>query len=234
MFARGFEEYCQVRMKLFFATSKRKDGGLDRARFFKKLKINPKQVVRAGLVHGARVAKVEKVPASGVIPSTDALVTNRKNIVLAISTADCFPVFFYMPDGTSVGIAHAGWRSVVKGVVPRTVKALQRYYKIDLQNLHVVIGPGIRKCHFEIKNDILKKFEPLTHVTITKKAQLYVDLPGIIHEQLVASGVKPKNIKDVKECTYHLKQKYFSYRRDRSATHPRGFGFMMSVVGING
>ena len=231
-------------MKLILSTSKSKDGSMglstnlnspesivNRTKFFNKLKIAPTQTIRAQLAHGATVKKVNKIPSNDFVSECDALVTNRPNIFLYILSADCFPVFFYDLKVGVIGIAHAGWRGVIKNIVPKTVSSLEKSYGINLGNLKVVIGPGIRKCHFEIKEDVLPNFSKCPQFIVRSKNKIFVDLAGIIKGQLYKAGIRPKNITDKNKCTFHLKQDYFSYRRDHNEPNPRGLGNMLSVIG---
>src|SRR3990167_757228 len=47
----------------------------------------------------------------------DYLITDQPNIALGVLTADCLPVVIYDQVRNVVGIAHAGWRGTVGGVV---------------------------------------------------------------------------------------------------------------------
>src|SRR3989338_5837450 len=127
-------------MRLILVTTTKKDGSMglpldfdspgptrNRARFFRGLGIPSSRTVRAQLVHGARVVKISSLPSRGFIPKCDALITCQSNIFLYILTADCFPVFFYNTENHIAGIVHAGWRSVVGGLVSKTIQALKRH-----------------------------------------------------------------------------------------------------------
>jgi hypothetical protein len=69
-------------------------------------------------VHDADTAAVDPEPEA------DASVTHRAGRVLAILTADCLPVFLASEDGSTVGLAHAGWRGLAAGVIEATLAAL--------------------------------------------------------------------------------------------------------------
>src|SRR5579872_6450376 len=47
----------------------------------------------------------------------DYLITNEKSQGIGIMTADCLPVICYDKHAQAIGIAHAGWRGAVDGVV---------------------------------------------------------------------------------------------------------------------
>jgi len=217
--------------------SGKREGMANRVRFFRTRGIKPSEVVLPRQVHGARIAIIQKIPRRGFVPSTDALVTNQPNTFLAILSADCFPVFFYDEGAGVVGITHAGWRGVVKGIIPGVVRILQRRYRLHAASINVAIGPGIQKCHYEVwpkkgHRGMAAYARVHEHFLQKRGRRTFADLEGIIRGQLRQEGILSRNIYHVGECTYHMPTKYFSYRRDANAAHPRGFGNMISVIGI--
>src|SRR5690606_34309108 len=58
-------------------------------------------------------------------PRGDALVTDRKGILLGIVTADCAPVLFADIEAGVIGAAHAGWRGAHGGVCENTIAAME-------------------------------------------------------------------------------------------------------------
>lgn len=184
----------------------------NRKRFFESKELDGRQIALAGAVHGTHVAIV--TPASPhVIPQTDALVTKGSDIVLALTGADCFPVYFEEKKAGLIGLAHSGWRGIVAGIIGETVETLEKLggHKDDVV---LTIGPGICARHFEIKEDVLASFAAYPEHIIRENG-LRVDLAGIIRTQAEAYGVTAEHISASGECTYCLKDKYFSYRRDK-------------------
>ena len=51
------------------------------------------------------------------IVNADASYSRKLGTVCAVLTADCLPVFVCNKTGTAVGIAHAGWRGLVDGII---------------------------------------------------------------------------------------------------------------------
>lgn len=202
----------------------------NRKRFFRALGVSSSCVVRAHLLHGNRVLVVRG--RAGGRPDADALVTNQPGIFLAVTIADCFPVFLYDRGLSAVGIVHAGWRGVTKGVVLKAVRAFARAYAIRPRELRAVIGPGMQRCHFEITKEILPKFSQYAAYIHRRRGKFFVDCAGIIARQLEESGVSRNHIRAVSSCTYHAPAHYFSYRRDRNADFPNGFGSMIAVIGM--
>lgn len=228
---------------LILAVSLRRDGSMgfitpqvnkhmvekNRKRFFRALGVSSSRVVRAHLLHGNRVAVVRG--RTGGRPNADALVMNQLGKFLAITIADCFPVFLYDRGFSTVGIAHAGWRGVTKGVVLKTVRAFSDAYAIRSRELRAVIGPGMHRCHFEITKEILPKFAQYAAYIHRRRGKIFVDLSGIIALQLEESGVSRNHIRMISSCTYHAPAHYFSYRRDHNSDFPNGFGSMIAVIG---
>lgn len=115
----------------------------NRKRFFESKELHGRQIALAGAVHGAHVAIV--TPASPhIIPQTDALVTRDSDIILALTGADCFPVYFEEKKAGLIGLAHSGWRGIVAGIIGETVETLEKLggHKDDVV---LTIGPGISK-----------------------------------------------------------------------------------------
>ena len=95
-------------------------------------------------IHGAAVVEVDH-PGAGAGSSGDASVTSVPGAVLAVQSADCAPVV--MTGGGVVGVAHAGWRGLVAGVIPATVAALRRRTSAPISAL---LGPVIRPANYEL------------------------------------------------------------------------------------
>lgn len=94
-------------------------------------------------VHGPRIVEVDQPGAqSGV--RADGSFTAVVGAVLAVQTADCAPVVI-AGDGV-VGVAHAGWRGIVEGVLPALVGEMRAN---GAGSLHALLGPCIRPQSYE-------------------------------------------------------------------------------------
>ena len=217
--------------------SERKDGSMrlsgenvgneNRRKFFSENKIDKEKIISAGMVHGNKAVIVER-KSSLIIKGADALVTKEK-VFLAVTVADCAPVYFYDEKNKIVGLAHAGWRGVAGNIIGNTLNKMAKLGG-NLENIEAVLGPGIRKCHFEIKEDILNEFINYSEFIFRKESKIFVDLFGIIKKQLLDFEIKEENIFDSGECTFENKKRYFSYRRDK----PEVAEVMIAVIGMRG
>ena len=94
-------------------------------------------------VHGDRVVVVDR-PGGGAGETGDALVTAAPGTALAVLTADCAPVAFASAEGV-VGVAHAGWRGLVAGIVGETADAMRR---LGAGEIIAALGPCIHaECY---------------------------------------------------------------------------------------
>ena len=85
------------------------------------------------------------------IPATDALITRRPGVVLAVMTADCVPVIVFDPTLPAVGIAHAGWAGTLLHVTRRTVEKMQAEFGSDPGSLVAAVGPSIGPATYEVR-----------------------------------------------------------------------------------
>ncbi len=226
-----FEKHPEI----YAVLSEKEDGSMkilrdgrnegNRNDFFDRIEVDPDSIVSADLANGNGVAVVDDA-GKRIIEKTDGLVTKNKEIALAITVADCIPVFFFEPEKNIIAIAHAGWRGIVGRIVPKTIEKMKELGG-DAQKLKVALGPGINVCHFEIKEDVLGEFDEYEEFIIKKESKIFVDLKGIIIKQFESGGVAAGNIENDNECTYES-EKYFSYRRDKTEV----IEAMIAIIGF--
>ncbi|MDP2910654.1 MAG: peptidoglycan editing factor PgeF [bacterium] len=216
--------------------SERKDGSMkfsveNRENFFNKLGINKELVVRIGLVHKNKVALISKKEAGKIIEKTDGLITKEKNIFLTITTADCLPIFIYDPEKEIIGLIHGGWRNLADNILKEAIDKITNNFKSNPAHILIGIGPGISQCHFEVKKDLLQKLCDRAifarGVVSEKDDKIFLDLKELAKLQLIKLGIKERNIEISPECTFCLKTKYFSYRRDK----PEKVQAMLAIIG---
>jgi len=203
------------------------DGKNDKNRqaFFSKCGIEKGEVFSVEIVHGACAKTVDK-SAPHLIEGADALVTKDK-IFLSVTVADCIPVYFYVKNSEIIALAHAGWRGILGGIIENT---LEEIFKLGGKNtdIEVVLGPGLRACHFEIKDDILGQFEKYFQYIIRREEKIYADLFAIIREKIISGGVLETNVSESGECTFCDREKFYSFRRDK----PMETEAMVAIIGL--
>jgi YfiH family protein len=186
----------------------------------------------------------------------DGLITATPGLLLAVQTADCFPIILADVRRRAVGVFHAGWRGTVMRIVEKGVGEMHRCFGSRAHDLRAAIGPGIQGCCYEVGEEVRTKFEsqfayaaklfrevkdsdpvrekyPLLFLTARAPGhshlprRLFLDLGEANRQQLLAAGVAANNIDVSRLCTSCRPDLLFSYRAEKGRT-----GRMMSVVGI--
>jgi polyphenol oxidase len=213
--------------KIIFGISEKNDGSMkargdlferdiqiNRGRYFDKIGIDPRTVLVPKIFHGTVVAEAKLLDVESGEPEADALVSDDKFITLAVTVADCMSVYFFDPENNAFGIAHCGWRGVCGGILGNIVAKMADYFGTKPEKLEVMIGPHIRSCHYEVKEDVAGKFRRYPGAVSERGGKIYISLADAAVYQLSGSGVLPSNIIASDDCVYCLKDKYYSFRRD--------------------
>ena len=142
----------------------------------------------------------------------DASYSSKAGIVCAIMSADCLPVFVSKKDGSMVGIAHAGWRGLVSGVIENLVSS----FNSDGEDLVVHLGPAISKNYFEVGDEVrklyLSKNVNFRRSFSKENNKNYLDLYDAA--RVVLESFQIKLISGGNRCTFKESSDFFSYRRD--------------------
>jgi len=225
----GFSDITDGPMKVSGSFLKKFVARQNRKKFFSALDVSSSSAVRAELVHGNKVVIVRTRDAGSEIAKTDGLITGDKNLFLSVTIADCLPIFIYDPVNKTISLIHASWRGLKKEILSVAIKKLIDGYQSKTENLIIGIGPGISRCHFEVKDDVLSHFKSFLPETLeSRNGKRFLDLKQIAKLQLQELGVQEKNIAVNPFCTYCQKDKYYSYRRDK----PKSIEAMVAVFGI--
>lgn len=201
----------------------------NRKEFLAGFGVDYRDLVCAKQAHGSHVECVgEKDKGRGavvyddVIADTDAFITASPNVPLAIFTADCLPVFLHDFSVPVIGIIHAGWRSLHKDIITKTIQLMAEKFNIRANGLHIGFGPSIRKCCYEVSGEFNDYF---TQGLTERNKRYYLDLTGVAQKQLLSLGVKKEHIFDSQICTFCRSSEFFSYRKEGLSS-----GRMMSVI----
>ncbi len=194
-------------MKLFSSNFE-----LNRKKYLEKIGLKCENLVSAKLEHDNKV-KIIKDNKEKFIEYADGLLTSKKNVILNVTSADCLPIFLFDPIKKVIGILHCGWRSVSKGIIEKALNKMESNFESDLKNIQVGIGPGIQKCHFEVKKDFREKFEGCEKFILNKNEKKFFNLTRMVIEKFIFIGIKKNNIEIDWRCTY-CEDELYSYRRD--------------------
>ena len=183
----------------------------NRTRLAAALGLGDDGVVWMNQVHSDRVVVVDEHPGAPV-DDTDALVTTRPRLALAVVTADCVPVLLGDARAGVVAAAHAGRVGAQHGVVVRTVEAM-----LDAgartEDISVLLGPAVSGRNYEVPAEMAAEVEAaLPGSRTTTAAQTPgLDLRAGIARQLKDLGITAIDVDP--RCPVDDRNLY-SHRRD--------------------
>ncbi len=223
----AFSGRKQKNMSLFYGNIE--DSLEHRRKFLAELGIDFGNLICAQQVHSNNVTYVQEKESgrgaltyASALEGTDALITDKKNIPLAIFTADCLSIFVYDPLTPAIGLLHAGWRGTRGEILKNTIAAMQKKFDSKVEQLYVMFGPAIRSCCYEVG----KEFNDFFKFGLERRnGRFYLDLVSLNHKQACESGVLEQNIFDCAMCTSCRNDEFFSYRKET-----KDCGRMMSVM----
>lgn len=195
-----------------------------------ELDIDYKNIVRPYQTHTNNVKEVGE--SLGIFAKEytdiDGLITDKKNIALSLTYADCTPIYLFDPIKKAIGNIHSGWQGTVKRIAENSIKKMVEVYGSEPKDIICAIGPTIRKCHFEVQEDVKEIFENefrniefCTKNTVgageaLDQEKYYIDTVTINKTMLMEMGIKEENIIDSNICTLCNPDLIHSYRKDKS------------------
>ena len=166
--------------------------------------------------HGVRrLATAKQVHGSSVLvhgggwegwlraAEADGHAVTARGTAIAVSIADCVPVFLAHPSG-AIALLHSGWRGTAARIVEQGVAALT-HRGCPAAELRIHLGPAICGDCYEVSADVYRQVtgEPAS-------APRTVDLRALIATHARALGVQHVSISD--RCTRHHNDRFFSHR----------------------
>ena len=193
-------------------------------------------VVRPYQTHTDNVKVVRKIEK---LEDTDGIITNKKEIALITTSADCISLLLYDPVKKAIGSIHSGWKGTLKGIIVKAIEKMKNEYKSNPEDIICCICPSIRQCCFEVDEDVkdlfynkykdLKNIDEIIKLGDKKedKQKYYIDTVKINIELLKNIGLKEKNIIDSNICTMCHSKEFHSYRADG-----KDFGVNGAIIAI--
>ena len=173
--------------------------------------LNPPQRLRQ--VHGADIHQ-----AASELQVGDGLWTMDRRMAIGVRVADCVPVLLAgtTPQGPWIAALHAGWRGAVAGILRRGV-ALFQGQGGNPWELAWALGPGIRKCHFEVGIEVIEaaRRDPAWGPELAaarSEGKYHLDLHGFLQNQARDLGLDPAKDGSVLRCTRCEREQFYSYR----------------------
>lgn len=94
-----------------------------------------------------------------IYKETDSLITNKKKLILSTTNADCLIFLLYDKKNNVIANIHSGWMGTLKRISVKTVEKMIKEYNSNPEDIICAICPSIRKCHFEVRDDVKIPYE---------------------------------------------------------------------------
>jgi YfiH family protein len=137
------------------------------------------------------------------VDAADGHVSVHRGTAMAVTIADCVPVFIAHPSGAAA-LLHSGWRGTAARIVERGIEALA-HRGVPTRELHLHLGPAICGNCYEVSADVLAQ---LTCEVVAKPTR--VDLRALIADHARAAGVRHVSASAL--CTRCNNDRLFSHR----------------------
>jgi polyphenol oxidase len=137
--------------------------------------------------------------------AADGHIAAQRGTGLAVTVADCVPVFLAHPSG-AVAAVHSGWRGTAAGILGVALAQLANL-GYAAHDVRVYLGPAICGKCYEVSPDV---HHQLTGQTPDRPT--VVDLRALLASQARAAGVRATEILVSERCTRCDNDVYYSHR----------------------
>jgi polyphenol oxidase len=166
--------------------------------------LSPARFATAQQVHGTRVVEHEGAWEGWLrVSEADGHFAPRRGTAMAVTIADCVPVFIAHPEG-AVALLHSGWRGTAARIVERALAAFSRQ-GFAASDLRLHLGPAICGACYEVSADVATALTGAAAIGPRK-----VDLRALIADHARRGGVQAITISS--RCTRCDNARFFSHR----------------------
>ena len=199
----------------------------------KKIGKRAKDIFLLQQVHSNKFVYINEKYKNKNKPKADAVITNQRNLPIAVLTADCSPILIYDKKMKIIAAIHAGWKGAYKGIINKVIKFMVTK-GCELKNITAVVGPSISLKNYEVKEDFKLKFIKQSKKNNIffkfNKNKLFFNLTGYVRSSLERNKIKHIDI--LKIDTFDIKNKFFSARRAIKLKH-NDYGRNISIIMLN-
>jgi hypothetical protein len=182
----------------------------NRKNFIHESKLRYENTVFMDQVHGNSIVTAQK----GTTFKCDGLITDAKNLALAVMVADCIPVVIFDRKKHLLCALHAGRAGTFNNIVQNALHLFLHDYGANPNDLVVYMGPSIHRCCYEVSDEIAAIVsKSFGERFVTNR---HIDLQGINKQILIDCGVKENNIRIDSNCTACNSERFYSYRKEQA------------------
>jgi YfiH family protein len=176
-------------------------------------------VIVSRQIHGTRLLWHQSGSGLVIREGADGHATGTPGLLLAVTAADCIPVYLLDPARRVIALLHAGWRGVASGILALGVELLCAHGS-SVENLLVHCGVGICGLCYEVGSEVLLS----CGVAPPPAGKGPLDLRGVLATQAANMGVGI--ISTSQFCARH-DPAFFSHRGSGGAD-----GRMVAYLGV--
>ena len=201
----GVRAFMTTRGAGSFSTSADEPAGAVMARWDAlRAELSVPRFATARQVHGDRVVAHTPTWEGWLrVAAADGHLALDRGIAMAVSVADCVPVFLAHPSG-AIALLHAGWRGTVACILERALSAFGGR-GVPARELVVHLGPAICGRCYEVSPDVFRQITGRAVATPT-----CVDLREALADRARHAGVRAISISPF--CTRCHNDRFFSHR----------------------
>jgi len=198
-----------------------------------RIKAKSKRIILLKQIHSNKFHYISRNSKSNIKFEGDALVTDERNMPIAILTADCAPILIHDESRGMIAAIHAGWKGAYNGIIKNVIKFMIKK-GCTSENITAAIGPCISVKNYEVREDFVKRFIKKNKKNITffkkTKGKNYFNLNKYIYFQLESLNIKKIDI--INKDTFNAKNNFFSARKSISRKE-NDYGRNISIIMIN-
>ena len=169
---------------------------------------------------------------------TDGIVTQKENLVLSTTNADCILLLFFDPVTKTIANTHSGWKGTLQRISVKTVEKMVNEFGCKSEDIICCICPSIRKCHFEVDKDVKDLFEEEfkdlnigknTDIMEKQKDKEKWNIDTVLINKIILgkAGLKTENIIDSGLCSVCNKDLIHSFRVEK-----QGYGLNTALISL--
>jgi YfiH family protein len=173
------------------------------------------------------IAHFDHVPAApSLVEPCDGHATATPGVLLAITVADCVPVFVLDRRRRAVAAVHAGWRGVAAGVLEQALLVMERSWGTAPEDITMHLGPAICGACYEVGPEVFAALDQPVPEGATP-----IDLREVLAVRALRAGVAGGEVSMSTHCTLCTDSGLFSHRGGDSG---RQVGFVGMRLPGNG
>jgi YfiH family protein len=168
-------------------------------------------VVVGRQVHGARLQVTREAEAGiHVLDEIDGHLTDGPGLLLAVTLADCVPVYLLEAERGTMGLVHAGWRGIAGGVFETGVGALCELAECSPASIVMHCGVSVCGDCYEVGPEV---FEAVAGERPAAPGRL--DLRDVLRIRAEALGIGQLTASPW--CSVHDHDRFHSHRASGGA-----------------